>query len=128
MDDMQQDSTAATLPEITDATTHALTTERSGAPHPQSRPLNSRPELLFDTIASQADLLRTLLANLRRQPERHRDLDVVFADLCLAEVLANQIGALADQMVGGRVVGSLASWVVGPGFDASGDHAQGTTI
>lgn len=73
--------------------------------------------LVFDTIASQASVLRELLANLRRQPERHDNRTALSADLVLAEMLTSQIGALADQMIGGRVVGSLASWCVGPKFD-----------
>jgi hypothetical protein len=72
---------------------------------------------VFDTIASQANVLRGLLANLRRQPERHENPTALYADLVLAEMLTSQIGALADQMVDGRVVGSLASWCVGPEFD-----------
>lgn len=73
-------------------------------------------DAVFDTIAIQANLLREFLRDLRRQPQRHGDPATLFADLAMAEVLANQIGALADQMVDGRVVGSLAAWAVGPDF------------
>jgi hypothetical protein len=76
-------------------------------------------KLVFDTIASQASVLRELLANLRRQPERHENRTALSADLVLAEMLTSQIGALADQMIGGKVVGSLASWCVGPQFDTA---------
>lgn len=86
-------------------------------PRSDETPVAAQSKAMFDTIAVQANMLRGLLANLRQKPERHRDLNIVFADLALAEVLTNQIGALADQMVGGQVVGSLGTWVVGSQFE-----------
>lgn len=80
-----------------------------------SAPTAAQADMTFNVIACNANLIAGLLARLRRQAGSQ--YEAMSADLSIAEALVTQIGALADEMSGGQLRGSLASWVVGPRFE-----------
>ena len=103
--------------EVSDKSDHSIAGS-IGTGHGQLRgPTLAQADMAFNAIASNANLLVELLTRLRQQPAHNYDQNATFADLCLAATVANQIGALADEMSGGQVRGTLASWVIGTRFD-----------
>lgn len=70
-------------------------------------------ELAFNTICSQAEVLRDFLTDAMDRFGRDASADSAARDFRMAVQLASLIGAMADHMGGCTHLGSVAAWTCG---------------
>ncbi|WP_301506574.1 hypothetical protein [Variovorax sp. CAN15] len=78
-------------------------------------------ELILETIAGNTRTLQQMLMLLQTEID-----DEYAQSVCIdaAKDLATAIGAMADEAIGGGVIGNAACWHFGPNFNSTGKAVQ----
>ena len=80
-------------------------------------------QTVFETLATQALTLRDFLLDARTKLDTNKGTVRAANDMLVAQHLAAFIGSMADEMGGGRYIGSPASWATMDGIEPIGGAA-----